>query len=126
MSGDHQRASHSASRGMTRSPNSARSGGVGLVPVGPLPAGRLEEDGAQVPFAAVHRREAQVAVGGPLLHRVDDAVGLVEALGRAGPDVVVGPLVVVEAGDVRAVGVDLRLARRSSTRRPSGRCPAPP
>src|SRR5687768_3268208 len=48
----------------------------------------------------------------PLLVRVDDAVGLVEAFGRPGPDVLLGPVVVVKPRDVRAVGVDLGLAGR--------------
>src|SRR5207244_11739290 len=52
---------------------------VGLVPLRALPAGRLEEDGAQRFFAVVKRAAAHVAVRRPLLARVDDAVGLVEA-----------------------------------------------
>ena len=85
---------------------------VRAVPVRPLPAGRLEEDGAELALARVERRQPDVAVRLPLLHRMDDAVGLVEALGRAGPDVLLGLVVVVEAGDVGAVRIDLRLARR--------------
>jgi hypothetical protein len=57
-------------------------------------------------FAGVERAAAQAALAGPLLARVDDAVGLVEVLGAAGVDVVLGLLVLVEAGDVGAVRVD--------------------
>ena len=42
----------------------------------------------------------------PLLGWVDYAVGLVEVLVGSGPDVFVGPLLVVEAGDVSTVDVD--------------------
>src|SRR5687768_17944053 len=48
----------------------------------------------------------------PLLVRVDDAVGLVEAFGRPGPDVLLGPVVVVKPRDVRAVGVEDRKSTR--------------
>ncbi len=110
MIGDHQRDSHSAVRGMTRSPYSSSRRLVGVVPERPLPAGRLEEDGPELALAGVERAQPDVPVARPLLVRVDDAVGLVEALGRARLDVVARLLVVVEAGDVRAVRVDLGLA----------------
>ena len=50
--------------------------------------------------------DGKVAAPLPLLGRVDDAVGLVEVLVGSGPDVLVGPLLVVEAGDVSTVDVD--------------------
>src|SRR5207247_3511667 len=56
--------------------------GVRLVPLRPLPAGGLEEECSELDLADVERRQAYVAVGRPLLARVDDAVGLVETLGR--------------------------------------------
>ena len=85
---------------------------VRAVPVRPLPAGGLEELGAELDVAVVGRRQPDRPVRGPLLHRVDDAVGLVVALGRPGRDVLGGLVVVVEAGDVRAVRIDLGLAVR--------------
>ena len=81
--------------------------GVRLVPPGALPAGRLEEDGAELLLARVERADADVPVALPLLRRVDDPVGLVEALGGARVDVALLALVRVEAGDVGAVHVDL-------------------
>ena len=110
MIGDHQRDSHSASRGITRSPYSSSSGAFDSVPVRPLPADRLEEDGPELPLARVERAESNVAVRGPLLHRVHDAVGLVEPLRRASRDVGPRPLVRVEPRDVGAVRIDLGLA----------------
>ena len=110
MIGDHQRDSHSASRRATRSPYSASRRLVRAVPEGSLPAGRLEELGAELHLPLVHRRQPDVPVGGPLLHRMDDAVGLVEALGGPGVDVCRRLLVLVEARDVGAVQVDLRPA----------------
>ena len=83
---------------------------VRVVPERTLPAGRLEEDRAELALAGVERAEADVAVALPLLGRVDDAVGLVEALGRSRLDVGARRLVGVEAGDVGAVRVDLGLA----------------
>ena len=83
---------------------------VRLVPLRPLPAGRLEEHGAELALARVERRQANVAVRPPLLARVDDAVGLVEPLGRARPDVGAGLLVIPEPRDVGRVQVDLGLA----------------
>src|SRR3954447_14223363 len=76
---------------------------VGLVPEGTLPARRLEEDRAELALARVEGGEADVAIARPLLERMDDAVGLVEALGRTRPDVVAGRLVGMEPGDVRPV-----------------------
>ena len=84
--------------------------GIGLVPEGALPQDRLVEDGAELGLAVVVGRLAHAAVGRPLLRRVDDAVGLVEALRRAVPDVLGGGLLGVEARDVGGVQVDLGLA----------------
>ena len=84
--------------------------GVGLVPEGALPAGGLEEDGAELGLRVVHGREPLVAVGLVLLGRVDDAVGLDERLGGAQPGVLAPLLVGVEAGDVAVVQVDLGVA----------------
>ena len=109
MIGDHQRDSHSA---VARHDPIAVLGEQLLVrgvPERPLPAGGLEEDGPELALARVERAEPDIAVGGPLLGGVDDAVGLVEPLGRARLDVRTCLLVVVEAGDVRAVRVDLGL-----------------
>src|SRR3981081_3159249 len=100
MIGDHQRASHSALRRVTRSPNSSsrsaldsyhcgRSQPAASKKTAPRPLPRAWEGG--VP---------EVAVGRPLLGRVDDAVGLVEGLRSSRPDVGTRPLVLVEAGDV--------------------------
>ena len=85
-------------------------GGVGLVPERALPAGGLEEDGAELGLRVVHRGEPLVAVGLVLLGRVDDAVGLDERLGGAQPGVLAALLVLVEAGDVAVVQVDLGVA----------------
>ena len=63
-------------------------------------------------FAVVKRAAAHVAVRRPLLARVDDAVGLVEALAAARLDVPPGLLVWVEARDVGAGRVDFRIAGR--------------
>ena len=83
---------------------------VRLVPLRALPARRLEEDGVELALARVERREADVAVGRPLLGGVDDPVRLVEALGGARLDVRARPMMLVKAGDVRGVEVDLGLA----------------
>ncbi len=88
----------------------AEQGGVGLVPERPLPADGLEELGTRRALRLVHRREALAAVAVVLLGRVDDAVGLVERLGRPGPHVGAGALVRVEPGDVGVVHVDLGVA----------------
>ena len=109
MIGDHQRESHSASRsGHARTRR--RSGRVRLVPVRALPAGGLVEDGAELALALVEGRQPDVAVRRPLLGRVDDPVGLVEPLRGARPHVRDALLVLVEAGDVRRLEVDLGLA----------------
>ena len=110
MIGDHQRASHSASRRPTRSPNSSSSGAFDSYHCGRSQPGRLEEDRAELALARVERREADVAVRLPLLERVDDPVGLVEALGGARLHVRARLVVLVEARDVRGVEVDLGLA----------------
>ena len=83
---------------------------VRLVPVGPLPRGRLVEDGAELLLLLVEGRAAHAPVRFPLLARVHDPVGLVEAFRRAPLDVLGGALLVVEARDVRGLQVDLRLA----------------
>ncbi len=85
---------------------------VRVVPVRALPAGRLEEDRAQRNLSLICRRQADRPVRRPLLARVDDAVGLVVALRRPSGDVLVRLVVVVEAGDIRAVRIDLRFAVR--------------
>jgi hypothetical protein len=82
---------------------------VGLVPLRAFPAGGLEERRAELALAFVKRSKPDVAVGGPLLARVDDAVGLVEALGGTRAHVRACRLVFVKASDVRGVKVDLRL-----------------
>src|SRR4029077_8128921 len=82
---------------------------VRLVPVRALPAHSLEEERGELAFARPEPRESHVPVRLPLLGRMDDPVGLVEALGRACPDVRTGLLVLVEAGDVRGLEVDVRL-----------------
>ena len=69
---------------------------VRRVPLGPLPAVRFEEFGAQVRGAVVERRPVHAALGLPLLARMHDAVRLVEVLAAALPDVLLGPLVRVE------------------------------
>ena len=79
---------------------------VEFEPLGPLPGAGLEEAGAQVLLAREVGPDPQVAAALPLLGRMDDAVGLVEVLGGTGPDVFVGALLGVEAGDVGAVDVD--------------------
>ena len=109
MIGDHQRDSHSASRAGS-TPYSSTQPRVGLVPVRALPADGLVEDRAELALARVERRQADAAVRRPLLARVDDAVGLVEALGGARLDVLDALLVLVEARDVGRLEVDLGLA----------------
>ena len=84
--------------------------GIGVVPEGALPLRGLVEDRAERLLALVVGRRADLAVGRPLLGWVHDAVGLVEALGRAVLDVLRGRLARVEAGDVGGVQVDFGLA----------------
>ena len=110
MIGDHQRLSHSASRPPTRSPYSSSSPRVRLVPLRPLPAGRLEEDRAELLLPLVVRREAHVAVRGPLLERMHDAVRLVEPFGRPRLHVRRRLLLLPEPRRVGGVEVDVRLA----------------
>ena len=112
MIGDHQRESHSASRRLMRSPNSSSSFSFDCVPVRTLPRRRLVEDGAERLLALVERREADAAVRLPLLGRVHDPVGLVEALGGARAHVRARLLALVEPRDVGRLQVDLRLAVR--------------
>src|SRR5205814_9160734 len=81
---------------------------IRLVPLRPLPAGRLEEHGAQGPLALVKRALPHIAVRGPLLAGMYDAIGLVESLGGARLHMRAGALVRVEARDIGAAGVDLR------------------
>ena len=103
--GDHQRASHSCWRGLHGLGELVDQLGVALVPLRALPAAGVEEHRAERLLAGVERAAAHAALAGPLLARVDDAVGLVEVLGAAGEDVVLGLLVRVEAADVAAVRV---------------------
>ena len=81
--------------------------GVRPVPLGPLPSAHLEELRPQLHLAGVGGHGAHPAVGFPLLAGMDDAVGLVEVLGAAGQDVVLGAGVTVEPGDVGGMGIDL-------------------
>src|SRR5207253_5700865 len=83
---------------------------IRLVPVRALPRGRLEKARAELLLPLVERGDARASVRLPLLARVDDPVGLVEALGRAALDVRGGALLGTEARDVRRREVDLRLA----------------
>ncbi len=78
---------------------------VAGVPLRALPATGVEERRAEGFFASVERAAAHPALAGPLLTRVDDAVGLVEVLVASGVDVPLGLLVWVEAADVAAVRV---------------------
>ena len=110
MIGDHQRASHSASRVPDPVAVLLEQRRVRLVPLRPLPAGGLEEDRAELLLPLVVRREPHVAVRRPLLERMDDAVRLVEALGGARLHVRRRLLVLPEARGVRGVEVDVRLA----------------
>ena len=110
MIGDHQRASHSLSRRVTRVAELLEQRRVRLVPVRALPAGHLVEDRAQRLLARVERREPDVAVGLPLLRRMDDPVHLVEALARARTHVRACLLGLVDAGDVGGVDGDLGVA----------------
>ncbi len=110
MIGDHQRASHSASRRVMRSPYSSSSGALDSYQLRPLPAGGLDEHRPERALAGVERGQANVAVGLPLLAGMDDPVHLVEALRGPGADVGRGLVVLVQAGDVGGVDVDLRLA----------------
>ena len=80
--------------------------GVGGEPLRALPGAGLEELGAEGLLAREVGADAQVAAALPLLGRVDDAVRLVEVLRGAGPDVGVAALLGIEAGHIRAVGVD--------------------
>ena len=82
-------------------------GCVHLVPLGPLPASRLEEDRSQFHLARIGGDRAHPPVGLPLLAGVHDAVGLVEVLRAPGVDVVFVPGVAVEPGDVGGMGIDL-------------------
>ena len=75
-----------------------------------LPARRLVENGLELLLARVEGRQPNVAVRTPLLARMNDPVGLVEALGRPGPHVRGALLVVVEPRDVGGLKVDLGLA----------------
>src|SRR5205814_7889487 len=83
---------------------------VGLIPVRPFPASGFEEDRSKRLLSFVEGAQANAPVRFPLFPGMDDAVGLVEAFRRATTDVRRGFLVLVEAGDVRAGGIDLRNA----------------
>ena len=80
--------------------------GVAAVPLRSFPRTGLEEEGVKHFLAFEQRRHLQVAAVLPLLGGMHNAVGLVEVFFGAAPDVLVVALVVVEAGDVGAVGVD--------------------
>ena len=80
--------------------------GVRLEPLGPLPGAGLEELGPQFLLSGEVGADPEVAAALPLLLGMHDAVGLVEVLRGAGPDVIVAPLLGVEAGHVGAVDVD--------------------
>ena len=82
------------------------------VPLGPLPAGGLEEDCAQPLLPREERRHANVARAGGLLARVDDVVDLAILLGRPFPHVGVRQCVAVEAQHVALAQVLARLAVR--------------
>jgi len=73
---------------------------VGFEPLRALPAGRLEEGGAQRLEARLERAEAQVARMLDRLERVDDVVDFPVLLGAARPDVGAGMNVRVEAVEV--------------------------
>ena len=83
---------------------------VRVVPVRPLPAGGLVEDRVERLLALVERRAPDRPARLPLLARVHDPVGLVEALGGAAPHELARLLVLVEARDVGRLEVDLGLA----------------
>ena len=80
--------------------------GVRGEPLRALPGAGLEELGTEGLLAREVGADAQVAAALPLLGRVDDAVGLVEVLRGAGPDVGVAALLGIETGHIRAMGVD--------------------
>ena len=80
--------------------------GVGSEPLRALPGSSLEEHGVQVLLTGEVGANSQVPAAFPLLVRVDNAVRLVEVLLGPGPDVLLGPLLVVEARDVGTVDVD--------------------
>ena len=80
---------------------------VALIPEWPFPARGLEEHRVEVARAIKDRRAPRRTLGLPLLHGVDDAVHLVEALAGAGLNVLACALMIVETRDVRLVEVDL-------------------
>ena len=116
MIGDHQRESHSASRRLIRSPYSSSSFAFDSYHCGRSQPAASKKTRAELLLAREERRQAHVAVRLPLLRRVDDAVRLVEALGRARLHVPLRLLVLVEARDVGRLQVDLRLAVRHPLR----------
>ena len=79
--------------------------GVRFVPVRPLPAARLEIEGAELVSAGLRRAAGHIATRCPLFSWVHDPVGLVEVL--VGPCLDVDDIAVlgVEARDVGAVWV---------------------
>ena len=78
---------------------------VRRVPLRALPAAGVEEHRPEGFLPGVERAAAHAALGAPLLTGVDDSVGLVEVLGAAGADVMLGALVGVEAADVAGVRI---------------------
>ena len=80
--------------------------GVARKPLRPLPHAGLEKLSSERFVAAVIRALHQIATTLPLFLRVDNAVGLIEVLLGAVPDVFVVALFVVEAGNVGCVRVD--------------------
>ena len=105
MIGDHQRLSHSCSRGITASPYSPSRASLDAYQNGRSQP-TVSKNSARAARARASGRAACRAPG-PLLAGVHDAVGLVERLRRAGPHVLAGALVRVEAGDVGVAEVDL-------------------
>ena len=79
--------------------------GIALVPLRAFPAPGVEEHRAECLLTGVERAAAHAPLAPPLLARVHDAVRLVVVLRAAGEDVVLGPLVRVEAADVAGVRV---------------------
>jgi hypothetical protein len=102
MIGDHQRASHSASRRLIRSPYSSSSGAFDSYHCG------RSHPAASKKTAPSSRSRAWN--GARRTSRFDDAVGLVESLGRSRAHVRASLLMLPEAGDVGRVQVDLGLA----------------
>ncbi len=82
--------------------------GVGLVPLGPLPAGGLQEEGAEFLLAGVEGAGAQGPGRAGRLEGMEDVVDLDEVLAVAGQDVLRGELVRLEAVHVTLVQIEGR------------------